>query len=372
MITVRGSIPFPPCEAAPVHTLASNLKQMSQGLQQSATKMTTTGVGIDGCWGGQAAQKFTEHTAQRANTIDSIASSLASAAVPLDIYASAIAATSTAYSTAAMTENAARAGLPWTAAVLAAAIAAETAAVVALQGAGAACAGALAVIEFKVAAAEYLLGSGGSPATSTNGGGAQASSLTDATRETLHQAGHGLHIAGEMVGAVADGVEGLAKGLERGIENNSQQYLRNGKELLRWTVDGRGTALGMTRTQAVARVASASKWAEGAPVLGAVVSGISQTLDDANLNLTTVQRVGRTSSAVLFEGGGAYAGASAGASFGATTGAAIGVWFGGIGAVPGAAIGGVVGGVLGGIGGSVAGRQLKEWLFQWNATGAFK
>jgi uncharacterized protein YukE len=151
-VTIQGTVPYPPtANAAPITTFASNLQQLVAGLSQQAGQVASTANAASSSWAGTAAESFVQHLMGRSSSIQGAASSLQAAIPVLQTFAAAIETTSAAYTAAATTEIAARAGLPWTAGLLAAAIAAETAAVAAHQAAGAACAGALVAIEAKLA-----------------------------------------------------------------------------------------------------------------------------------------------------------------------------------------------------------------------------
>jgi uncharacterized protein YukE len=386
MITMQGSVPYPTtADSRPIRALAADLKQMGSGLGQGSEKLLNTATNAQTSWVGLAAQAFVDQMNKRATTIDDVARTIASAATPLQTLAAAIDSTSAAYSSAVVAENAARAGLPWTSAALAAAIAAELAAVTALEAAGLACAGALVVIEAKVAAGEYLLHSmnttKGSTTPQTTPAPQTTTPSTAATPKTETASTDWDHLVDEVVHAVERGLhiaepalEGSMDGLKHALEHNTQTYVRNGRTFQRWAANQGGPRLGLTATEAAATTTGAvARWAQRLPAVGVALAGVTQTMEDnRNARLTTTQRVGRTSAAVLFEGGGAVVGAEAGATAGATAGAAVGAFFGGVGAVPGAVVGGAVGAVGGAFLGSSAGHAAKEWLFNWNPQGAFK
>jgi uncharacterized protein YukE len=157
MITVQGTIPYPPtADSRPIQALATNLRQFSTGLGTTAGQLAGASSAAQGVWTGAASRAFASHTDERARTVASVAQSVGNVAPVLETLAAAIDSTSMAYSTAAMSEHWARAGLPWTAGALAAAIAEEAAALAALQAAGLACAGGLVVIELEIAAAQFF------------------------------------------------------------------------------------------------------------------------------------------------------------------------------------------------------------------------
>lgn len=380
MITVRGSIPYPPsADARPILELAADLRQMAAGLGQSSTQLVSMATTASANWVGQAAQAFQNRMASRTATIDEVATTIASAAVPLQTFAAVIQSTSAAYSAAATAEMAARAGLPWTSAALAAALAAEQAALTALQVGGVACATALAVIEGKVAAAQYVLsGMDDEPATRPVPQPAPAPTPTPAPVPTTavrdapdwNRLIDGLLTGAQVGGNVGDGaLEGTRRGFDEALRRNLQEYVRNGTTFERWRANRGGPLTGMTAAETRAAVNRLGVLGRRLGPVGLVVEGVQQVRDDRNQSgLTTTQRFGRTSAAVLLQGGGAMAGAASGAG----VGAAIGSLVGGVGAVPGAVIGGFVGGIAGSLGGSEAGRVLKEWLFQWNPQGAFR
>ena len=387
MITIQGSYPYPAnADAGPILTLASNLARMANGLEQGSNQLVGTVTTAQSSWTGQAAEAFANHLTKRASTVQSVAQTIASAAAPLQTFAAAIQSTSAAYTAAVIAERAAEASIIGNAGASEAAVAAEMAAVFALEAAGLACAGALAVIEAKVAAAE-LAGIGShaqatpQPTPTPQPQPAPTPTPTPQVQSMIDPWSAYLSTAGENIATdkrnvyepFVGGIEGYERGLEYAIENNSQAYRRGGNSLLRWTIAGKGTALGMTRAQAVARAANIARWTRFAPAVGATIDGVAQTMEDANnTSLTTGNRVARTTATVAIDGAGAWAGAVAGASVGAEVGALVGVWFGGVGAAPGAAIGSAIGGAAGAFGGSTLGHHLKEELFKWNPGGLFE
>jgi hypothetical protein len=336
---------YPPdANPGPLLELASNLRQLSQGLTSSSGQISTAANAAGASWAGVAYEAFSEHASKRGYTIQDIAQTMAKAATPLQAHAAVIVATRTAYYTA-------EAAL---AVSFGASVAAMEMAVLELQLSGIACAGALAVLEAKIGSALF---------------DSTPSRLAADKRPTT---GGVVDVTLAAVTNTKNGAKGIVTGLERGVANNSQTYVRNGKELERWSRAGRGASLGVTRTEAVALTSSrAAKWIKGGPA-GTLLSGASQVWSDRNENLTGTQRTTRAGAATVLEGGGAYVGAVAGAEGGAALGAAIGAIFGGVGAVPGAVIGGALGGIAGGLAGSAAGKAAKEWLFNWNPGGTFK
>jgi uncharacterized protein YukE len=336
---------YPPdANPGPLLELASNLRQLSQGLSSSSSQISTVATAAGASWAGDAYEAFSQHATKRGYTIQDIAQTMAKAAMPLQAHAAVIVATRAAYMAAAAS----------IAVSFGASIAAMEAAVLELQVSGIACAGTLAVLEVKIGSAlfESTPERASADQPPTTGG------LVDVTKA--------------VVTDEKNGAAGMIRGIERGLANNTERYVRNGKELERWSRAGRGASLGVTRAEAAALTTSrAAKWIKGGP-LGTVLSGAGQVWSDRNENLTGTQRATRAGAATVIEGGGGYVGAVAGAEGGAAIGAAIGVWFGGVGAVPGAVIGGAVGGIGGGIAGSMAGKAAKQWLFDWNPGGAFK
>ena len=388
MITMQGTIPYPPgTDSTPVRALAADLKQMANGLGQGSGQLVGTASTAQANWAGAAAEAFANQMAKRATTIDEVARTIGGAAVPLQTLAAAIDTTSAAYTTAATCEQAARAGLPWTAGALAAAIAAEAAAVLALEAAGVACVTALVVIEAKVAAAEYLLAQQGSHPTAAPANAPApvpvpvspppaAPKVASTTTSEIDWS----EVLDEVAGAAHRGVivlegavHGLGEGIETALRKFGTTYVRDGRTLQRWMASRGGPSIGLTAREAAATVRTAADWSRRIGPVALMIDGVEQTLDDNHdTKLTTMQRVGRTSAAVAVEGGATLAGVEVGAVAGAEVGAVVGAFFGGVGAVPGAVIGGFVGGVAGGFGGSALGKALKEQLFAWNPEGAFR
>jgi uncharacterized protein YukE len=402
MITMQGTIPFPPtADARPIQALAANLKQLSAGLAQGSSQLMSTASTAQSSWSGAAANSFTSHVNKRAKTVATIGKVLGTAAPVLQTFAAAIEATSTAYSTAATMEQAARAGLPWSAAALAAAIAAEAAALAALQGAGVACAGALAAIEAEIAVAEFtgvtredftrlkdtaakvwesvshMVNDGDTHAataaltTTTEKPKSEAQQRGDEYAHLGEEIGHMWHLGEKAVGIV----EGYGKGLGYAADHFATKYDLRGITRERWLPNRGGPSIGFTQVQAAERALTLERWAKVAkiPIVNGVVEGGLQALhDQKDLNLTTTQRVTRAGTAAVLQGAGAWAGATAGAQAGAAVGAGVGAFFGGVGAVPGALIGGILFGIGGGIAGSQVGQWAKEAIFDTNIGGAFR
>ena len=158
-VTIQGTVPYPPnTDATQLLDLARQLGDVARTLGSTSTHVTATARTATTTWTGTAADTFTNRMNDRAGTLRTNATTLARAVPILTTYATAITTTQAAYTTAATAEHAARAGLPWTAAALAAAIAAQTTAVATLQGAGFACAAGLAGIVAQLAATRYLTG----------------------------------------------------------------------------------------------------------------------------------------------------------------------------------------------------------------------
>jgi hypothetical protein len=339
---------YPPAaNPSPLLELASNLRQLSQGLTSSSGQISAVATAAGASWAGDAYEAFSRKATKRGYTIQDIAQTMAKAAMPLQAHAAVIVATRAQY-TAAQAALAASAGF-----ASAAALAAMEAAVLELQMSGIACAGALAILEVKIGAALF---------DST-----PERAATDKTPTT----GGVVDIAKDSFTNTKNGAGGIVRGLESGLANNTTTYVRNGKELERWSRGSKGS-LALTRAEAAAL--TSNKWAgriKGGPA-GTLLSGVGQWWGDRNENLTEAQRFTRAGTATVLEGGGGYVGAVAGAQGGAALGAAIGAIFGGVGAVPGAVIGGALGGIGGGIAGSAAGKAAKQWLFDWNPGGVFK
>jgi uncharacterized protein YukE len=338
---------YPPeANPGPLLELASNLRQLSQGLTNSSSQISTAASAAGASWAGDAYEAFSQHASKRGYTIQDIAQTMAKAATPLQAHAAVIVQTRAQY-TAAQAALAASFGT-----ASAAALAAMQAAVLQLQMSGIACASALAILEIKIGAALF------------------DSTTERASTDKQPTTGGVIDIAKDSYTNIKNGRQGMTVGLERGLIKGSETYVRNGKELERWSRAGRGASLGITRTQAAARIAG--KVGKVGP-LGILTSGLGQWWSDRNENLTPAQRTTRAGTATVLEGGGGFVGAIAGAQGGAAVGAAIGAIFGaGVGAVPGAVIGGAIGGIAGGIAGSAAGKAAKEWLFDWNPGGVFK
>lgn len=380
-VTMQGSIPYPPnADSAPIRALARDLRNMAKGLDQGSSSLISTAAATGGSWLGAAAQAFVDQMNKRATTIDEVARTIASAAVPLETFAAAIDSSTVTYLAGVGQEM----SVGWTGIGMATALATETAGVVALQTAAAACAAALAVIEAKVAAGEYQLHAMNNPSGSTTPSTTPApttpapSAPTAPTTSTsaewdhlvddvVHAVHRGLHVAEPML-------EGYFEGLKHALEEHVKTYVRNGRTFQRWAANQGGPRLGLTAAEATESLGgTAARWAHRLPAVGVALTGVVQTMDDTrDARLTTSQRVGRTSAAVLLEGGGGIVGAEAGAAAGASAGAAVGALFGGVGAVPGAVVGGAAGALGGAFLGTAAGKAAKEWLFNWNPQGAFK
>lgn len=172
-VTMQGSVPYPPnAEAAPLTALASDLRQMAANLGQQGSQVAQVAQSMSSSWTGSAADAFVSHLTGRAVTLQQMGTAIGGAVAPIQTFAAAITSTQAAYSAAATAEQAARAGMPWTAAALAAAIAAEAAAVGAHQAAGAVCGAAVGMVVAKVGGSmlsDVFLGG-------QSGGGAQGAS----------------------------------------------------------------------------------------------------------------------------------------------------------------------------------------------------
>lgn len=166
-VTIRGTIPFPPgADSAPIRQFASDLRQLAQVLQQSTNRLGQTQSFLEKVWTGAAAAAQQARGNERRQVLTQVGSAVTSVIPILEAYAGALDAAAASYTTAATAEQAARAGLPWTAAALAAAIAAESAAVLGLQAAASAAAGSAAAPIGQIAAAQFMGGGQG------QGGGA--------------------------------------------------------------------------------------------------------------------------------------------------------------------------------------------------------
>lgn len=167
-MTMQGTIPYPPmAQARPIAELANELRQVGQSLNQTSGQITQTATTATSTWTGAAAQSFSNRMQGRSQTVAQVGRLIGQAAIPLQTLAAAITSTQAAYNTAVGCEQAARAGMPYTAAALAAAIAAEGAAVGAHQAAGAACGAAVGGIVFQIAAIEIFGERSGSIGTQT-------------------------------------------------------------------------------------------------------------------------------------------------------------------------------------------------------------
>lgn len=138
MITLEGSIPFPPgTNASAVTQMGTAMGRLAQALTGSAGSLSSSASAAQAGWKGSAATAFGAHVAGRVAAADSAATALARVPALTSAFALSIDAAEMAYSAAAAAEEVARAGLPWTAGAMAAAIAEEGVAVAALEGAGA-------------------------------------------------------------------------------------------------------------------------------------------------------------------------------------------------------------------------------------------
>jgi hypothetical protein len=99
-------------------------------------------------------------------------------------------------------------------------------------------------------------------------------------------------------------------------------------------------------------------------VLGGLIAGGSEYLEQKDKGKSTTESAGRG----VLKGGATAGGAFLGAKGGAAAGAAIGALFGGVGAIPGALIGGLIGSIGGGMLGSEVGDLdnygVKDGLFE--------
>lgn len=103
-------------------------------------------------------------------------------------------------------------------------------------------------------------------------------------------------------------------------------------------------------------------WARRVAVAGALVPGAEQIIKDWNdPTLSTGDRIARTGTTTLLEGGGGIAGGIGGAKLGGMGGAAIGTMiFPGPGTLIGGAIGAIGGGIVGGLVGSEVGGFIND------------
>lgn len=150
-VTIQGAIPYPPnADSVPIRTLAQDLRALGEGLFDAGSKIGATASTASSVWTGIAAQAFGEHLAKRSERLTKAADTIQAAVPILQTFAAAIDGTQTAYTVAAQAEIAARAGLPRTAAAVAAALTAEGAAVTAHQGAGVLAGAALGAVVMRL------------------------------------------------------------------------------------------------------------------------------------------------------------------------------------------------------------------------------
>lgn len=157
---------------------------------------------------------------------------------------------------------------------------------------------------------------------------------------------------GGMFGGKGGGMSGmLGKGGKTGL-------LRGGSMVSKGNVGG-----GMV-TAGKAGFSSAGKLGGRLGVLGGLMAGGSEYLEQKEKGKSTTESAGRG----LLKGGTTAGGAFLGAKGGAAAGAAIGALFGGVGAIPGALIGGLIGSIGGGMLGSEVGDLdnygVKDGLFE--------
>ncbi|MGH9113959.1 MAG: hypothetical protein ACRDZN_16915, partial [Acidimicrobiales bacterium] len=190
MITVQGSIPFPPnTNSAPIKVLAGNLQRLSAGLLDGSTKVGDLVGAATTAWVGAAADAFTQHMTERSAAMTAVAQQLAKAAAVLDAFAVAIDTNTAAYTTFAIAEIAARGGLPWTAEVVGSLMLSETKALGAHQVAGAACAGALGTIAGTIAAVQLKDRLGGGERGGAGGSAGQPPATGGSTDEAAPTGG---------------------------------------------------------------------------------------------------------------------------------------------------------------------------------------
>jgi uncharacterized small protein (DUF1192 family) len=165
-------------------------------------------------------------------------------------------------------------------------------------------------------------------------------------------AGFRMGTGGMFGGKGGGGMSGmLGKGGKTGL-------LRGGSMVSKGNVGG-----GMV-TAGKAGFSSAGKLGGGLGVLGGLMAGGSEYLEQKDKGKSTTESAGRG----VLKGGATAGGAFLGAKGGAAAGAAIGALFGGVGAIPGALIGGLIGSIGGGMLGSEVGDLdnygVKDGLFE--------
>lgn len=156
-VTTQGTVPYPTtADSTPLHEFAGNLASLAERLDHAAGRLSTAQATATSSWSGTAATAFDAHLEQRMRSMANVAAACADAVPILRAYAATIDSTQSAYVSAVAAEYAARGGLPYTAAALAAALGEETAAVTAQQAAGATGAASLTAIAGTVAFTELV------------------------------------------------------------------------------------------------------------------------------------------------------------------------------------------------------------------------
>lgn len=146
-VTDQGTIPYPrSADSAPLNRLATDLKQLCDGLTSAAGQITSGTRTAQQSWAGAAADAFVAHATKRSTELTEAAQVLSKAIPALQTFARAIDTTQTTYVAAVHAERAARALTPYGEAAVALAIAAQGQAVATQQAAGLACGGALAIV----------------------------------------------------------------------------------------------------------------------------------------------------------------------------------------------------------------------------------
>lgn len=150
---MQGTIPYPQwAESGPIRQLATALQQFSQGIGEQSDALINVKESATSSWLGEAAKAFGAKEDERAKTMKKAAGIFAKAANPLNQFATLIDTTKAAYQVAVAAENVARAGLPYTAAALKAAILAEKQIVfMQFYGGGSTIAGQLGMLELEAA-----------------------------------------------------------------------------------------------------------------------------------------------------------------------------------------------------------------------------
>ncbi len=397
MSTAPAPIPFPSnLDAAPIVTLAGDIKRFSVGLQQQATGIIDTARYALATWQGKASEAFGAQAVRHADEMMRTAAAVDVAPEALLRYAASISdARSVHGEVSAMYDRYIRL-LPESETIVHQLVAAQANAVSVANTAAQYCADTLRAVKQNVTTIPFgpaLLWAGGTPLFDERGpmingpmfNGPQMSaspvpqfpSRTTEPFDYVHAIHNGKYVykgglwATEIyekwVHLNASHIEHL---IETQGSNGGKAFLRRGREVLAWKPGAGLTATEGTLAQTTARLAQIeARLAKltvvlrGANVVGAALSGVAQVADDWDKNYTPTERTTRAVASTVIEGGAAIAGFTVGMEIGA----AIGVWFGGVGAIPGAAVGAIIGGALGIAGGWFAakgGKALKERAFK--------